>query len=260
MDRLFLFISTVCVFIGFARTALALRAGHFHHSPFNLVAMALGFVFQTAFLGMRGHTLKHCPLTNLFELIAFLTWTMLLLYLLIGPAYRLSLLGAFTAPLVFFLQLAALILPIDTLGTLPKPNVWLEAHAALSVIAFGAFGMASVAGIMYLAQEKQLKSHHLRPIFFEMPPIVHLATTNLRLLVAGFLLLTVGTLAGIAVQTPATVMKQTWGVVIWVIYLLILLAHRKGPRRIALFSVCAFLLALSSLGWLNYFAHQIPRP
>ena len=257
MERLFLFISTVCFLIGFARTVVALRSGHFHHSPFNLVAMAVGFAFQTAFLAWRGHTLRHCPLTNLFEFIVFLTWTMVLLYLLIGPAYRLSLLGAFTAPLVFVLQTVALAAPIDTLGAFHPPNFWLEAHAALSVIAYGAFGTASIAGIMYLAQEKQLKTHRLRPIFFEMPPIVHLATTNLRLIGAGFLLLTLGTLAGIAVRTPANALKQTWGMAIWAIYLAILLAHRIGPRRIALLSVSAFLLALSSLGWINYFAHPV---
>ena len=259
MDRLPLYIATLCFLTGFARTVMALRAGHYHHSRFNSVTMAAGFVFQTLFLALHGRAIKHCPLTNQFELLVFLSWSLVLLYLVVGRAYRLSLLGAFTAPLVLFLQAAALMTSVDLARITPKANLFLELHAALSVIAYGAFGMAGIAGVMYLAQERQLKTRHLRQIFFEMPPITHLATTNLRLIWAGFLILSLGLIAGVAVGKPTTQAKEVWGLVLWVIYLAIIIVRRLGPRRIALFSVMAFLVALSSLGWLNYFATQ-PLP
>ena len=69
-----------------------------------LRAMACGFAFQTGFLVLRGHALNACPLTNLFEVLIFLSWSMVLLYFVVGTAYRLSLLGAFTAPLAFLFQ------------------------------------------------------------------------------------------------------------------------------------------------------------
>ena len=116
---------------------------------FNFLAVGLGFVFQTAFLYLRGHALGRCPITNLFEVIIFVAWSIALFYMVVGPAYRLSLMGAFTAPLVVLLQLTALIAPIDHLyqGRL-APNSWLEFHASISLVAYGAFALACIAGVM----------------------------------------------------------------------------------------------------------------
>lgn len=257
MERLPLILSTICFLLGFAHTLFALGAGRYRPSRFNRVVIGIGFAFQTWFLYARGQAIGRCPLTNLFEVLIFLSWSMVLLYLLIGPAYRLSLLGAFTSPLVFLFQVVALIAPIDTPSTahLP-PNPWLELHAALSIISFGAFAMAGVAGVMYLAQAKQLKTHHLRSIFYEMPPISALATANTRLLWAGLLLLTAGLGAGFAVPGRLDWLKVSWGVGMWALYLALLLARRLGPRRIALLSVVAFSVALSTLWSLNYFAER----
>lgn len=257
MDRLPLILSTLCFLLGFAHTLVMLRTGRYRPSRFNLVVLGTGFLFQTWFLYARGQAIGRCPLTNLFEVLIFLSWSMVLLYLLIGPAYRLSLLGAFTSPLVFLFQVVALLAPIDTpMRVHGAPDPWLELHAALSVIAYGAFAMAGVAGVMYLAQERQLKTHQLRSLFFEMPPIAHLATANTRLLWAGFALLTGGLLAGFAVHAPLDGLKVGWGAAMWAIYLAILMARRLGPRRIALLSVMAFSLSLTALWGLNYFVER----
>ena len=112
MDRQLLIASTLCFFTAVVRTLLAARDGVALHGRFNFFAIGLGFLFQTAFLSVRGHALGRCPLTNLFEVFVFLAWSVALIYLLIGPAYRLSLMGAFTAPLVFALQTFALVTPI----------------------------------------------------------------------------------------------------------------------------------------------------
>src|SRR5256885_14596184 len=90
-----------------------MRAGVFQPRRFNFVAVVLGLLFQTAFLSIRGHELGRCPITNLFEVIVFVAWAIALFYMVVGPAYRLSLMGAFTAPLVVVLQLFALFAPID---------------------------------------------------------------------------------------------------------------------------------------------------
>src|SRR5947199_8988194 len=120
-----------------------MRGGIFRPMRFNFFAVGLGFIFQTAFLSIRGHALGRCPITNLFEVIVFVAWSVALFYLIVGPAYRLSLMGAFTAPLVVFLQLIALFAPNDTphRGRLPA-NPWFEFHASISLVAYGAFAAA----------------------------------------------------------------------------------------------------------------------
>ena len=88
----------------------ALGARVYKASRLNFFAILTGFLCQTAFLYLRGQTVGRCPLTSLFEVLIFLSWSTVLFYLLIGPAYRLSLLGAFTSPLAFLFQVGALLL------------------------------------------------------------------------------------------------------------------------------------------------------
>ncbi|MDD5260236.1 MAG: cytochrome c biogenesis protein CcsA [Methylacidiphilales bacterium] len=254
MDRILLLLSTFCFLMGFAYTMHALGARMYRASRFNFGAILCGFLFQTAFLMLRGHELKHCPLTNLFEVIIFLSWAVVLLYFLTGSAYRLSLAGAFTSPLVFTLQVFALLAPIDV-PRRPEvqPNRWLELHAAVSVVAYGAFALAGVIGFMYLLQERQLKRHHLGTIFFHLPPIADLAVVLKRLLWTGFILLSAGLLSGFAVGSP--IPKIVWGVAVWLVYGVILLAEKWkkfSPRRIALLSLAAFALTLATLWGLNF--------
>ena len=93
MDRLLLVISTFCYLFGFGYTMYAFGARSLRPSRWNFLAMITGFVFQTGFLYLRGQAIGRCPLSNLFEVLVFLCWSMVLFYLAIGPAYRLSLLG-----------------------------------------------------------------------------------------------------------------------------------------------------------------------
>jgi len=166
MDRVILIVSTICFLAAVVHTVIELRGGVFRPMRFNFFAVGLGFIFQTAFLSIRGHALGRCPLTNLFEVFIFLAWSVALIYMLVGPAYRLSLMGAFTAPLVVLIQGFALIAPIDVRHPVKvSANPWLEFHASISIVAYGAFALACIAGVMYLVQERQLKTHNCIPFF-----------------------------------------------------------------------------------------------
>jgi HemX protein len=255
-DHLLLAASSFCFLLGFAHTMFALGTGRYQPSRFNFTSMACGFALQTAFLVQRGHALNACPLTNLFEVLIFLSWSIVLLYFVVGTTYRISLLGAFTSPLALVLQAFALMAPLDSPPG-PRARVvaqpWLETHAAISIIAYGAFALACVAGVMYLIQERQLKTHHLRGLFFHLPPIADLAVAINRLILTGFILLTVGLLSGFKVRVEWD--KVIWGVSVWLIYGAILQAdqwRRVTPRRIAQLSVAAFSITLATLWGLNF--------
>jgi ABC-type uncharacterized transport system permease subunit len=256
MDRLLLVISTFCFLFGFAHTMHALGARVYRHSRMNFYAILTGFILQTAFLYMRGQQLGRCPLTNLFEVLVFMSWAMVLFYLVIGPTYRLSLLGAFTSPLVFIFQTGALLFPAIDTPAIPKAaNTWLELHAAISIVAYGAFALACVAGVMYLAQERQLKTHQIHSIFYHLPPIRDLATANRRLIIVGLGLLTVGIVAGFA---SGNVWAHAWSAGVWLLYGFILAAemrHRLSPRLGAWLSVVAFAVVLGTLWGLDLIHH-----
>lgn len=260
MERPVLLFSTLCFAVAIGYTAFALRESVFRPGRFNFFAIVIGFILQSAFLFLRGHELGRCPVTNLFEVFIFLAWSIALIYLAIGPAYRLSLMGAFTAPLVFLIQTFALVAPIDAPHPARLPaNPWLEFHASISMIAYGAFALACVAGVMYLVQERQLKTHELRSIFYRLPPLPNLFAAMTRLLWFGFVLYTIGLVSGFFTGEPLPWVKVILAVAIWIVYAAILLGPQirsVAPRRIAAFCVAAFAAALSLLWSIEFVGHH----
>ncbi|HEX4637995.1 MAG TPA: cytochrome c biogenesis protein CcsA [Chthoniobacterales bacterium] len=256
MDRYFLIISTVCFLVAIVHTVLELRGGTFRPMRFNFFLVALGFIFQTAFLSMRGQQVHRCPITNLFEVIIFVAWSVALFYMVIGPAYRLSLMGAFTAPLVSLLQLFALLAPIDKPHRAKMPaNSWLEFHASMSLVAYGAFALACIAGVMYLVQERQLKTHHLHSIFYHLPPLTDLFAAITRLLWWGFALYTLGLVSGFFVGEPLPWVQIVCAVGVWILYGLILQGRYLrwfAPKRVAALCIIGFSAALTLLWGITF--------
>ncbi len=242
------------------RTIVALRAHTFQQSRFNFFAIAAGFILQSAFLYLRGHAEHRCPLTNLFEVFIFLAWSVALIYMLVGPAYRLSLMGAFTAPLVVILQVFALLAPIDVPHAAKMPaDPWLEFHASISMIAYGAFALACIAGAMYLVQDRQLKTHQIRSIFYHLPPLSDLFAAITRLLWLGFILYTLGLASGFFVGGPLPRLQIICAVGVWILYGAILQGRYSrwfAPRRIAALCIFGFAAALTLL-WGITFSAQI---
>lgn len=263
MDRLLLAVSTLCFLLGFANALFKLGAGRYQSSRYQFGVMLAGFAFQSAFLYVRGQQIGRCPLTNLFEVLVFLSWSTVLFFVVIGPAYRLSLLGAFTAPLAFALQTLAFIAKIEA----PPPvrmavNPWLEAHAAFSLMAYGAFLLAALAGAMFIVQDRQLKSRQLGAAFFQLPPIQALGVANARILLAGFVLLTIGMAAGFGVGELPSPYKLSWSIGVWLLYAAVLVLRwlrQLPPRRVAQASVGAAGIALVTLTGITFIADSEPR-
>jgi HemX protein len=264
VDRYLLIASTICFLAAVVHTVIELRRGVFRPIRFNFSAIALGFIFQTAFLSIRGHQLERCPITNLFEVFIFLAWSVALIYMLVGPAYRLSLMGAFTAPLVLLLQGFALIALTDVRHSVSGPvNSWLEFHASISLVAYGAFALACIAGVMYLVQERQLKTHHLHSIFYHLPPLTNLFAAITRLLWWGFALYTAGIVSGFFTNHPLPRVQVVSAIVLWLLYAAILQArHLKwlAPKRVAALCIVGFSAALALLWGITFAGELHPLP
>lgn len=258
MEFWFLYIANGFFLLGFAYSLVAIRRGLFRPGRVNLLTLGAGFVFQSVYLYMRGQQLHACPLYSLFDVLVFLSWSIVLIYLVIGPAYRLSLLGAFTAPLVVLLQVAAFLSGPPEMVEVARsgpPNAWIELHGALSVMSYGAFGLAAVAALMFLVQERQLKRHQVSNLFYNLPPIQHLAMANGRLVLFGFLMLTCAFAAGFLSRLPVENLKFWAAFGIWALYGVLLFVrarHDFSPRRIAAFTVGIFMLAVVTLPAVHY--------
>jgi ABC-type uncharacterized transport system permease subunit len=132
----------------------------------------------------------------------------------------------------------------------------------VSIIAYGAFALACIAGIMYLVQERQLKHRRINSMFYHFPPLTDLFAAITRLLWLGFLLLTFGLVTGFFTGQPLPYLKIAWSLGVWILYAAILVARHLGttaPRWIAALCVFAFSAALTLLWGITFIsqAHSL---
>jgi len=248
MDRWMLIAATLLALIGAVWGIISVHRGT--RSSWTVVWMVATFFCQLGFLSIRGDLRGACPLTDPGEIRAFLAWSLTLFYLLTGPAYRISLLGVFTAPLVVLFQILALVpgALTENPARVAATNPWGETHSATSVLAYGALALAAVAGVMFLVLDRQLKEHHLKSgLFRNLPPVRELLTSSERLLWIGTLLLTIGTVAGFMMPRTGFSNHLIAALVVWIAYLVLIGIKRiRGMtgRRFALSTVALFILSL----------------
>lgn len=249
MDRWFLIASTLLTAVGGVLGMISVHRGKRSH--WTVAWISAAFLCQLGFLWVRGQMRMACPLIDTGEIMAFLAWSLTLFYLLVGPAYRISLLGVFTAPVVVIFQALALAPGVMTLAPSPvaNGNPWHETHSAMSVLAYGALALAAVAGVMFLVLDRQLKEHHLKSgLFRNLPPVRELLISLVRLLWLGSGLLTVGVIAGFLMpHSPSAWGHLAAALVVWVSYLVLLIIKQvRGltGRRLSLASMILFITSL----------------
>lgn len=249
MDRWMLVAATLLSLIGGVWGMVSVHRGH--RSRWTVLWMVGTLLCQFGFLWLRGQERGACPLADRGEILVFLAWSLTLFYLLVGPAYRISLLGVFSAPVVFFFQAAALLpgMLTDDPRRIAGVNAWHETHSAMSVLAYGALALAAVAGVMFLVLDHQLKVHHLQSgLFRNLPPVRELLVSLTRLLRLGGVLLTIGVVAGFLMPHDSSAWAHLLAAVaVWVAYAVVLGIHAvRGMtgRRLASAAVALFLFSL----------------
>jgi ABC-type transport system involved in cytochrome c biogenesis permease subunit len=230
------------------------RRGFREDNRVNYGLLLIAAVFHTVAMVKRGFTLQRCPVSNLYEAITFIAWTISISYLAVGSWSRLRFLGAFASPVLFAMGVFALFPELDRHGAKAEFTTgWQSLHAALILLAYGSFGLGSVAGVMYLTQEHDLKFHKLRAVFSLMPPIERLEKVIGRLMAAGFFLLTVGLVLGAYSLKQKNGMfftgdmKIVWSMFVWAVYLGLLVMRwrfSQGGRRFAWGAVASFAFIL----------------
>lgn len=253
MQYLTLILGTFCFFGGFIVAVTSIRSGKPHPRHFNMALMALGFVFQSLFLWERGQLHNRCPITSGGEILIFISWSIVIMYFFLGRAFRLSLLGVFSAPMVFLFQSIALLLFWRN-DPVPRPPAevdrWLEMHASTSLFAYGAFALAAVAGVMYLFLDRQLKRRNHGQLFYNLPPIRYLVEALVRLIIIGLILTTAGIVSAFFMKQHPTEIHLALSGAVWLVYALVLAIHifkRLRPRTLSICAIFSFLLALLTL-------------
>lgn len=229
--------------------------------PYSRAAMfallTCGFILQTLGMNLRGAEIRACPLGNIFEIAQFIAWSLVLLFFIIGPAFKLRLLGFFTGGLASLLSGGSFLVPS---WDLPYPpglfggNPWIELHAALAIFSYGVFAILALVSAMFLIQQHGLKAKQFGGIYQFLPSVQQLDLMAKRLMISGVLFLSAALIFGavfwIENYELVPVFKLTATCLVWLGYTTVFVLRvqkRLVTRRHAIASIALFLIAMASL-------------
>jgi cytochrome c-type biogenesis protein CcsB len=210
-------------------------------------------------LYIAGQTFIHnnFPVINFTQSLTFFSWLITCSYLYILLKYRLQVLGVFLVPLSLILFLTGSISPerniIKALPFFKDFSFWLPIHATLCFAGNAAFAVAACLGIIFLIQEKYIKSKKIGAFHRFLPSLGILDELNYKCLIIGFPLLTLGIMSG-AIWAQYTMgnywqwdPKETWSLVTWFFYAVLLHGRLnlgwRGKKQAAL-SIIGFIVIL----------------
>lgn len=260
-DRVWLWLSAACYAGAFAYATVAIVRARARSRTVMLVLVAVGLAVQTLGLHQRGMEAGGCPLRNTFEVIQFVVWSFTVLFLIVGTAFRISLLGYFTSGLAATMSATSLLMKHWD-ETVRHPifggDPWIEVHASLALFAYGAFGLLALTSLMFLLQTFSLKRKRLSGMFSILPPIVELEKINFRLLLTGLVVLTFSIAVGAVYfsRDPAVLGggKLLIATGVWAAYMIVLVFRLKRllvANGLAWACLILFGVALLSLGPIN---------
>jgi ABC-type transport system involved in cytochrome c biogenesis permease subunit len=253
-DRTFFKLAVLFYGLSAIYSVFVWRKGFRQDNRVNYLLVAGAFVLHTVAMFKRGFSLNRCPVNNIYEAMTFVSWTIVATYLAVGLFQRLRFLGAFASPFLFAIGVFALMPGLDVRSATPQfVHGWVSLHAALILLAYGAFGLSSIAGVMYLTQEHDLKFDKMRAVLSLLPSVQRLEYVTSRALLVGFVLLTAGlALVPLIVrETPGLNVKGDpkvlWSVFVWLLYLAILgwrWRFSAGGRAIAWGAIGSFCFVM----------------
>jgi ABC-type uncharacterized transport system permease subunit len=213
----------------------------------------VGLVFQTFLLAQRLWT--PTVWSNVSASLALLGWAIALGYVVAWWRYRLEALGSFMIPLAF-LALALSSVPAAVMPSASSlTRLLLVVHIVLAVLGYAALALTFCAGVMYLIQERQLKSKQPGMWSKRLPSLWVLDELNAKALALGLPLLTQGVMTGSVWAKAMRGSYLSWSMtslpllLAWVLYVLLLSGrYTLGWRgkKAAFAAVTGFLLVLAS--------------
>jgi cytochrome c-type biogenesis protein CcsB len=243
---------------------LFFRSDKFNKLTYWLIPV--GFLAHTAGLGLRwaeSYELGygHIPLSNLYETLVSLSWSVVLIFFLIEWKYRTKILGALVFPLVSISMAYASLSPdiqseIEPLIPALQSN-WLTYHVITCFFGYAAFAVSFGSSIVYLIKGRSEEAGSPSIV----PASSLLDEINYRCNAIGFLLLSIGIITGAVWAEVAWGSywswdpKETWSLITWFVYAAFLHARlTRGWRgkRTAILSIFGFLCVIFTFLGVNY--------
>src|SRR5580698_8623381 len=266
MPLLWLRFALACYFIGLIYAFFALTRTSDLFSRVALHAASLGMVFHFVSLTdlfLSGHVVW-ASVHNGESLLAFLLMSF---FMLIYTIYKTTSPGVVVFPVVFFLTFVA---AVDEQPVLLTQYVshkgWLIAHIILIFTGYAALVLSFGASLLYLLQERRLKSKKSTSLISFLPALEVIDQIGYRSLLLGFPFMTLGLITGsiVALTTYGRVdfldPKILLSLLMWAVYMLMVFTRWNSGwrgRRAAVLASFAFVAAI--VAWAANYCSTIHR-
>jgi ABC-type uncharacterized transport system permease subunit len=163
--------------------------------------------------------------------IALIVWLTVLIYWLAGLAFPgLAPILGLMAPVALLAVAFQAIVPTHHFVNYAGTPIF-TLHFAIAMLAYSLFIVATVHAVVMLAEEKWLHRGVMPPFLKRLPPLLEMERLLFRILLAGFVLLTVTVVSGVFFSEqifgkPFTATHKTvFGMVSWLIFGGLLMGH-----------------------------------
>ena len=224
-------------------------------SKVSLAITAGGFIFHTIGLVIRMVDVSSSAPPSFSDALSFFSWMIILVFVLVEFRHQIHVLGSFMVPLALVSLVSSAALP-ETVPTLQPVFKTLWFHVTLSMLGTVGFTVAFVAGVMYLIQDRLLKSKQFNVLYSKLPALDFLDHLNQQSIVLGFPLLTLGIVTGAISAEFARGSYVSWNpeqimaLVTWVFYFVVLLGRLTvgwRAKRAAYLTVIGFACVILTL-------------
>ena len=225
----------------------------------GLYLLLAGFSLHTALIAYAFIQSGQIPVRNLYETLSIAGWATAGVFLVFQFKFNLKILGIYAAPLVTLIMIIAAQLPREPAQTNTLFNsFWLISHIVVIFTGEAAFALACGVGILYLVQERALKTKKYGFFFRRLPDLELLDTTGYACIFVGFTLLTIGLVTGFVYAKSSWGRfwswdpKEVWSGISWLLYAALLhgrLSLGWRGRKAAIMAIIGFgILIFTFLG------------
>ena len=232
-------------------------------SPAALGALGLGLLSHAAAIGVRAVQIHRLPVTDVRGALSFYAFLVTLAFFLVYLRYRITSLGIFMLPMVFVLTLISAFRPERSFDSSAFRGGWLLVHIGSTILGYTGFFLTFVAAVMYLMQERELKSKTPRAFYYRLPSLEVCDELYYRSLLFGLPFLSLGILTGFI--WASRTWKGPWeldpkilaSLFTWLIYLVLFSTRVSGNWRgrraayVAIFGFAAVMVTFVGISLLS---------
>jgi len=196
MNHLFPILTGVAYLLSFILYLRFLSTGNRLTGRLGTLLLALGLVAHYFALLERSRGLHTVPYHDLYGAMSLIGWLLALTYLGLEIYERQRSVGAFVLPFILVFFLAAHLAPGDRLPPPEAHGIAFAFHITLSILAYTAFALSSILSLIFLGEERLLRSHKLGNMVWRLPPLELLERMSQSSVLVGLVAIAIGTVLG----------------------------------------------------------------